>query len=118
MLTSQSLADTSMQTPLISNSDPNIQDAMLEDATEGDDNLLKDDVARDDISIRSDTDTSRAEGSVAGDSKTQEPSKMVKKLAPKPISFAKYSVPKVMAANNLAKAATEKSMSCWCSTCT
>ena len=117
MLISPSLADTLMQTPLNSNSDSNIQDATLEDAPEGDDNLIKDDVARDDISIRSDTDTSRAEGSVAGDSKAQEASKMVKKLAPKPISFAKYSVPKVMAANNLAKTATEKSKSCWCSIC-
>jgi hypothetical protein len=61
----------------------------------------------DDGSARSDTDTSRAEGSVAGD-KTAE-FKPVKKYVAKPISFAKYSVPKVIAANAAAKA-SEKGM--------
>lgn len=55
----------------------------------------------DDGSARSDTDTSRAEGSVAGDKTTD--SKPLKKIAAKPISFAKYSVPKVVAANTAAK---------------
>jgi hypothetical protein len=59
----------------------------------------------DDGSVRSDTDTSRAEGSVAGD-KTND-SKPLKKFAAKPVSFAKYSVPKVIAASAAAKA-TEK----------
>ncbi|ETI21131.1 hypothetical protein G647_07475 [Cladophialophora carrionii CBS 160.54] len=59
----------------------------------------------DDASARSDTDTSRAEGSVAGD-KTAD-SKPLKKFAAKPVSFAKYSVPKVIAASAAAKA-TEK----------
>lgn len=56
-----------------------------------------------DASAKSDTDTSRAEGSVAGDKPTD--SKPIKKFAPaKPMSFAKYSVPKVVAANAAAKA--------------
>ena len=55
-----------------------------------------------DASARSDTDTSRAEGSVAGD-KTAD-TKPLKKVANKPISFAKYSVPKVIAASAAAKA--------------
>ncbi|EXJ74939.1 uncharacterized protein A1O5_01635 [Cladophialophora psammophila CBS 110553] len=55
-----------------------------------------------DGSARSDTDTSRAEGSVAGD-KVTEP-KPFKKFAAKPVSFAKYSVPKVIAASAAAKA--------------
>lgn len=51
-----------------------------------------------DVSGRSDTDTSRADGSVAGDKATE--SKPVKKFSvSKPVSFAKYSVPKVIAAN-------------------
>ena len=54
-----------------------------------------------DGSARSDTDTSRAEGSVAGD-KTTEP-KAFKKFVAKPVSFAKYSVPKVIAANAAVK---------------
>ena len=58
-----------------------------------------------DGSARSDTDTSRADGSVAGDKTTD--SKPLKKIAAKPVSFAKYSVPKVIAANAAAKA-TEK----------
>ncbi|KIW64097.1 hypothetical protein PV04_09055 [Phialophora macrospora] len=59
----------------------------------------------DDASARSDTDTSRAEGSVAGDKPAD--SKPLKKFAAKPVSFAKYSVPKVIAASAAAKA-TEK----------
>lgn len=52
----------------------------------------------DDVSARSDTDTSRADGSVSEDKPTE--SKPVKKFsAAKPLSFAKYSVPKVVAAN-------------------
>ncbi|KAH0842861.1 hypothetical protein AYO21_09645 [Fonsecaea monophora] len=54
-----------------------------------------------DGSARSDTDTSRAEGSVAGD-KVTEP-KPLKKFAAKPVSFAKYSVPKVIAASAATK---------------
>lgn len=62
----------------------------------------------DDASAKSDTDTSRAEGSVAGDKPTD--SKPLKKFAPaKPVSFAKYSVPKVVAANASAKG-TDKGM--------
>lgn len=57
----------------------------------------------DDVSARSDTDTSRAEGSVAGD-KVAEP-KPLKKFAAKPVSFAKYSVPKAIAASATAKGA-------------
>lgn len=55
----------------------------------------------DDLSARSDTDTSRAEGSVAGDKVTEQ--RPLKKLAAKPVSFAKYSVPKVIAASAAAK---------------
>jgi len=55
----------------------------------------------DDGSARSDTDTSRAEGSVAGDKAGEQ--KPLKKMAAKPISFAKYSVPKVIAASAAAK---------------
>ena len=58
-----------------------------------------------DGSARSDTDTSRAEDGTVGD-KTSD-TKPLKKLASKPISFAKYSVPKVIAASAAAKA-TEK----------
>ena len=58
----------------------------------------------DDASARSDTDTSRADGSVAGDKQSE--SKPLKKFAPaKPVSFAKYSVPKTVAANATAKPA-------------
>jgi len=59
-----------------------------------------------DGSARSDTDTSRADGSVAGD-KGAEP-KSLKKFSAKPVSFAKYSVPKVIAANAAAKGGPEK----------
>ncbi|KAL2398044.1 hypothetical protein ABEF94_000189, partial [Exophiala dermatitidis] len=52
-------------------------------------------------SARSDTDTSRADGSVAGDKVAE--SKPLKKLTAKPVSFAKYSVPKVIAASAAAK---------------
>ncbi|KIW33984.1 hypothetical protein, variant [Cladophialophora immunda] len=55
-----------------------------------------------DGSARSDTDTSRAEGSVAGDKPTEP--KPLKKFAAKPVSFAKYSVPKVIAASAATKA--------------
>jgi hypothetical protein len=56
----------------------------------------------DDVSAKSDTDGSRADGSVAGDRPTE--AKPLKKFAPaKPVSFAKYSVPKVIAANAAAK---------------
>ncbi|KIW99990.1 uncharacterized protein Z518_10918 [Rhinocladiella mackenziei CBS 650.93] len=61
----------------------------------------------DDGSTRSDTDTSRAEGSIAGD-KSAEP-KPLKKLAAKPVSFAKYAVPKPNATTNAAKG-TEKAL--------
>lgn len=67
----------------------------------------------DDISARSDTDGSRAEGSVAGDKPTE--SKPLKKFTPaKPVSFAKYSVPKVIAANAAAKG-VDKGMIVLCS---
>lgn len=57
-----------------------------------------------DASVRSDTDTSRAEGSVGDDKPTD--SRPVKKFAAsKPVSFAKYSVPKVIAANAAVKGA-------------
>lgn len=60
-----------------------------------------------DVSVRSDTDTSRADGSVTGDKATE--SKPVKKFSvSKPVSFAKYSVPKVIAAN--AAKGTDKGM--------
>lgn len=62
-------------------------------------NLKMDDL--EDASGRSDTDTSRADGSVAGDKPAE--SKTLKKLIAKPVSFAKYSVPKVVAANAAAK---------------
>lgn len=55
-----------------------------------------------DASARSDTDTSRADGSVTDDKQT-EAKPTVKKFAPKPVSFAKYSVPRVIAANAAAK---------------
>ena len=54
-----------------------------------------------DASVRSDTDTSRADGSVAGDKSTE--SKTLKKFVAKPVSFAKYSVPKVVAASAASK---------------
>jgi hypothetical protein len=54
-----------------------------------------------DASCRSDTDTSRAEGSVAGDKGTEQ--KSLKKFVAKPVSFAKYSVPKVIAASAATK---------------
>ncbi|KIY01226.1 uncharacterized protein Z520_02778 [Fonsecaea multimorphosa CBS 102226] len=54
-----------------------------------------------DGSARSDTDTSRAEGSVAGDKATEY--KPLKKFAAKPVTFAKYSVPKTIAASAAAK---------------
>ncbi len=57
-----------------------------------------------DVSGRSDTDTSRADGSVADDSSKPAEAKTVKKFAAaKPVSFAKYSVPKVIAANAAVK---------------
>ena len=57
----------------------------------------------DDASARSDTDTSRAEGegSVTGDKPAEQ--KLLKKVVAKPVSFAKYSVPKVIAASSTAK---------------
>lgn len=56
----------------------------------------------------SDTDASRADGSNA-DSKSID-ARPLKKVAPaKPVSFAKYSVPKVVAANT-GKATAEKGM--------
>ncbi|KAJ9622209.1 hypothetical protein H2204_011641 [Knufia peltigerae] len=66
-------------------------------------NLKMDDL--EDASGRSDTDTSRADGSVAGDKSAEL--KTLKKFTAKPVSFAKYSVPKVVAANAAAKG-TEK----------
>ena len=60
-----------------------------------------------DVSGRSDTGSSRADGSVAGEQPTD--SKPVKKFSvSKPVSFAKYSVPKVIAAN--AAKGTDKGM--------
>ena len=59
----------------------------------------------DDGSARSDTDTSRAEDSIAGDKTSEQ--KPLKKIAVKPVSFAKYSVPKVIAASAATKG-TEK----------
>lgn len=54
-----------------------------------------------DASARSDTDTSRADGSVSGDKPSE--SKPLKKFVAKPVSFAKYSVPKVIAASGAVK---------------
>jgi hypothetical protein len=69
----------------------------------------------DDASVRSDTDTSRAEGSVAGDKSTDN--KPVKKFAPaKPVSFAKYSVPKVVAANIATKSSDKGEVDHGCPT--
>ena len=57
-----------------------------------------------DASGRSDTDTSRADGSVTDDKPAE--AKTVKKFpAARPVSFAKYSVPKVIAANAAVKPA-------------
>lgn len=64
----------------------------------------------DDASGRSDTDTSRAEGSVAGDKPTEH--KPLKKFVAKPISFAKYSVPKVIAASSTAKGTDKGTVHC------
>ena len=56
-----------------------------------------------DISARSDTGSSRADGSVTEDKSTENiPIKKV--VAVKPVSFAKYSVPKAAAANAAVKA--------------
>lgn len=54
------------------------------------------------------SDTSRAEGS-NGDAKSSDARPIKKLTAAKPVSFAKYSVPKVIAAN-AAKAPIEKGM--------
>jgi hypothetical protein len=62
----------------------------------------------DDASGRSDTDTSRAGDSVTGDKPTEH--KPLKKFVAKPVSFAKYSVPKVIAASATAKG-TDKGIS-------
>jgi len=59
-----------------------------------------------DGTARSDTDTSRAEGS-NGDAKSADAHPVRKFATTKPISFAKYSVPKVIAAN-AAKVSVEK----------
>lgn len=65
--------------------------------------LRSDDLDDADASVRSDTDTSRADGSVAGDKNPD--SKTLKKFVTKPVSFAKYSVPKVVAASANPKSA-------------
>ncbi|KIV93544.1 hypothetical protein, variant 1 [Exophiala mesophila] len=65
--------------------------------------LKSDDLDDADASVRSDTDTSRADGSVAGDKNPE--SKTLKKFVTKPVSFAKYSVPKVVATTANSKTA-------------
>ena len=61
-----------------------------------------------DASGRSDTGSSRADGSVSED-KASESKQPKKPAAAKPVSFAKYSVPKVIAANAAAKASDKGS---------
>ena len=56
-----------------------------------------------DVSARSDTGSSRADGSVTED-KTTENTPIKKIAAAKPVSFAKYSVPRAAAANAAVKA--------------
>lgn len=72
---------------------------------------MKEDALLEDSTTRSDTDTSRADGSVAGDGKSQEPMKLAKKFSTKPISFAKYSVPKVITASSTSKVIADKGKS-------
>lgn len=68
----------------------------------------RDEQALEDGTARSDTDTSRADGSV-GDAKSTDARPIKKPAAAKPLSFAKYSVPKVVAAN-ATRPTTEKGM--------
>lgn len=68
----------------------------------------QDEQALEDGTTRSDTDTSRADGSV-GDAKSTDARPLKKFATAKPLSFAKYSVPKVIAAN-AAKPTAEKGM--------
>lgn len=68
-----------------------------------------DEQALEDGTTRSDTDTSRADGSI-GDAKSTDARPLKKFATAKPVSFAKYSVPKVIAAN-AAKPTAEKGMS-------
>ncbi len=68
-------------------------------------NLKMDDL--DEGSVRSDTDTSRA-GSVTDDKVAEQ--RPLKKFAAKPVSFAKYSVPKVIAASAAAKGTDKGNM--------
>lgn len=70
--------------------------------------LGQDDQALEDGTTRSDTDTSRADGSV-GDAKSADARPVKKLAAAKPVSFAKYSVPKTVAANAV-KSTLEKGM--------
>ena len=70
--------------------------------------LGQDDQALEDGTTRSDTDTSRADGSI-GDAKSTDARPLKKFATAKPVSFAKYSVPKVIAAN-AAKPTAEKGM--------
>jgi len=67
-----------------------------------------DEQALEDGTTRSDTDTSRADGSV-GDAKSTDARPVKKFATAKPVSFAKYSVPKATAANT-AKPTAEKGM--------
>ena len=70
-----------------------------------------DDQALEDGTARSDTDTSRADASSVGDGRSVD-AKAPKKFAPsKPVSFAKYSVPKVIAASHRAIRLSEHSSS-------
>ncbi|KAK5947653.1 hypothetical protein PMZ80_001807 [Knufia obscura] len=68
----------------------------------------QDDQALEDGTARSDTDTSRADGST-GDAKSTDARPVKKFATAKPVSFAKYSVPKVIAAN-AAKPTAEKAL--------
>lgn len=67
-----------------------------------------DEATLEDGSVRSDTDGSRADGSIAGD-KSADQQKPPKKFSiSKPVSFAKYSVPKVIAATTATKVTNDK----------
>lgn len=66
--------------------------------------VARDDQSLEDAASKSDTD-SRADGSIAG-SKTSEHQAVKRPLAAKPVSFVKYSVPKVIEAAK--KAAADK----------
>ena len=83
-------------------------DVATENGVHNNQPLGSDDHALEDGTARSDTDTSRADGST-GDAKSTDARPVKKFATTKPVSFAKYSVPKVIAAN-AAKPIAEKGM--------